>query len=118
MIKYARSGLLRLSGAHSDAFAHSFRSHAPTCSDAFVIALAREMPVKTIADLLEVGDDRIWRVLDHYVPAARTLEDFSDVTAVRVRNPGSSGHRFQKYPATQSNFIRPVIPGYSATPVK
>jgi len=33
--------------------------------DAFVIALAREMPVKTIADLLEVGDDRIWRVLDH-----------------------------------------------------
>jgi transposase len=27
--------------------------------DAFVIALAREMPVKTIADLLEVGDDRI-----------------------------------------------------------
>ena len=35
-----------------------------------------------------------------------------------VRNPGSSGHRFRKYPATQSNFIRPVIPGYSATPVK
>lgn len=50
--------------------------------DAFVIALAREMPVKTIADLLEVGDDRIWRVLDHYVPAARELEDFSEVTAV------------------------------------
>lgn len=50
--------------------------------DAFVIALAREMPVKTIADFLEVGDDRIWRVLDHYVPAARELEDFSEVTAV------------------------------------
>ena len=39
--------------------------------DAFVIAMAREMPVKATADLLEVGDDRIWRVLDHYVPAAR-----------------------------------------------
>ena len=52
--------------------------------DAFVIALSREMPVKTIADLLEVGDDRIWRVLDHYVPAARKLEDFSDVTAVGI----------------------------------
>lgn len=32
-----------------------------------------------------------------------------------LRNPGSSGHRFRKYPATQSNFIRPLIPGYSAT---
>lgn len=52
--------------------------------DAFVIALAREMPVRTIADLLEVGDDRIWRVLGHYVPAARALEDFSDVTALGI----------------------------------
>ena len=45
--------------------------------DAFVIALAREMPVKTIADLLNIGDDRIWRVLEHYVPAARAQEDFT-----------------------------------------
>lgn len=52
--------------------------------DAFVIALAREMPVKAVADLLDVGDDRIWRVLDHYVPAARALEDVGDVSAVGV----------------------------------
>lgn len=63
--------------------------------EAFVIALAREMPVKTIADLLEVGDDRIWRVLDHYVPAARELEDFCDVTAVGIDETAARrGHNY------------------------
>lgn len=63
--------------------------------DAFVIVLAREMPVKTIADLLEVGDDRIWRVLDHYVPAARALEDFSDVTSVGIDETAARrGHNY------------------------
>jgi transposase len=52
--------------------------------DAFVIALAKEMPVRAIADLLEIGDDRLWRVLDHHVPAAHALEDFSDVTVVGI----------------------------------
>ena len=52
--------------------------------DAFVIALVREMPVKAVADLLDVGDDRIWRVVTHYVEAARAEEDFSTVTAVGI----------------------------------
>ena len=53
------------------------------------------MPVKTIADLLEVGDDRIWRVLDHYVPAARKLEDFSEVTAVGTcETAARRGHNY------------------------
>lgn len=47
--------------------------------DAFVIALVREMPVKAVADLLDVGDDRIWRVVTHYVEAARAEEDFGAV---------------------------------------
>lgn len=52
--------------------------------DAFVIALVREMPVKAVADLLDVGDDRIWRVVTHYIEAARAKEDFSTVTAVGI----------------------------------
>lgn len=52
--------------------------------DAFVIALVREMPVKAVADLLDVGDDRIWRVVTHYVEAARAEEDFGAVTAVGI----------------------------------
>jgi transposase len=63
--------------------------------EAFVIALAKEMPVKAIADLLEIGDDRLWRVLDHYVPAARELEDFSDVTAVVIDETAARrGHNY------------------------
>jgi hypothetical protein len=60
--------------------------------EVFVIALAKEMPVKAIADLLEIGDDRLWRVLDHYVPAARELEDFSDVTAVGIDETAARHH--------------------------
>jgi transposase len=33
------------------------------------------MPVKTIADLLDIGDDRIWRVLEH---CKRSIFDKSD----------------------------------------
>ena len=63
--------------------------------EAFVIALTREMPVKTIADLLEIGDDRIWRVHDHYVPAARALEDFSEVSAVGIDETAARrGHNY------------------------
>lgn len=51
---------------------------------AFVIALVREMPVQAVADLLDVGDDRIWRVVTHCVDAARAEEDFSAVTAVGI----------------------------------
>ena len=63
--------------------------------EAFVIALARLMPVKAVADLLETGDDRIWRVLDHYVPKARELEDFGGVTRVGIDETASRrGHTY------------------------
>ena len=51
---------------------------------AFIIALVREMPVQAIADLLDVGDDRIWRVVTHYLEGVRAREDFSAVTAVGI----------------------------------
>ncbi len=41
-----------------------------------------------------------------------------EAESAKLHNPGSSAHRFRKYAPTQSNFIRPVIPGYSPTPVK
>ena len=42
-----------------------------------MIALVRAMPVKAVADLLDVGADRIWRVVTHYVETARAEQDFS-----------------------------------------
>ena len=63
--------------------------------DAFVIALVREMPVKAIADLLDVGDDRVWRVVTHYVEAARAEEDFGAVTAVGIDETAARrGHAY------------------------
>ena len=63
--------------------------------DAFVIALVREMPVQAVADLLDVGDDRIWRVVTHYVEAARAEEDFSAVTAVGIDETAARrGHAY------------------------
>ncbi|KKL07161.1 hypothetical protein LCGC14_2588790 [marine sediment metagenome] len=50
--------------------------------DAFVIALVRELLVNTVADMLGVGDGRVWRILPHYVEGARTHEDFSGVNGM------------------------------------
>ncbi len=48
--------------------------------EALVMALARQMPVNAIADLLNVHDTRLWRIIRSYVDAARAAEDFSGVT--------------------------------------
>ena len=39
--------------------------------EAFVIALAKEMPVKAIADLLKIGDDRLPAPCQHRLKAAQ-----------------------------------------------
>lgn len=52
--------------------------------DVFVIILVREMLVKIIVDLFEVGDDWIWCVFDYYVFVVYVLEDFSDVIVVGI----------------------------------
>jgi transposase len=52
--------------------------------EAFVIALCQGMPVAHVARLVEVSDDRIWRVLHHHVDQARAREDFSTVRRVGV----------------------------------
>uniref|UniRef100_UPI00399B5A70 ISL3 family transposase n=1 Tax=Roseovarius halophilus (ex Wu et al. 2025) TaxID=3376060 RepID=UPI00399B5A70 len=63
--------------------------------DAFVIALVRAMPVSAVAELLDVGDDRIWRVVTHYVEAARAEEDFEAVTAVGIDETAARrGHAY------------------------
>ena len=52
--------------------------------EALVVTLCREMPVNTVARHLGVGDDAIWRVLHHYVEAARGREDFGAVRALGI----------------------------------
>ena len=50
--------------------------------EALVVTLCQAMPVRQVAQLLSVSDQRLWRTLDHYVDQARAQEDFSGVCAI------------------------------------
>lgn len=63
--------------------------------EAFFVALCEQMPVLAVAQLLGVSDDRVWRVLDHYVTQARSREDYSTVR--RISADERSAHRGQRY---------------------
>jgi transposase len=63
--------------------------------EALVLALAKEMPVRAVARLVDENDTRIWRILRHYVDRARAAEDFSGVTQIGVDETASKrGHHY------------------------
>ena len=63
--------------------------------EAMIMTLAKAMPVKTIAAFVNEHDTRLWRVLHHYVDAARDNADYSEVTQVGVDETSSRrGHNY------------------------
>lgn len=63
--------------------------------EAMIMTLAKTMPVNTIAAWVNEHDTRLWRVLHHYVDAARADADYSDVTQVGVDETSSRrGHNY------------------------
>lgn len=63
--------------------------------EAFVVALCTQMPVHAVARLLGVSDDRVWRVLDFHVEAARACEDYSEVRRISAdERSAHKGHRY------------------------
>ena len=63
--------------------------------EAMVMAMAREMPVLKIAQLIGETDHRLWRVIEHYVTKAREAVDMSDVHAIGVDETSSRrGHDY------------------------
>ena len=63
--------------------------------EALVMAMVREMPVLTVARLVRETDQRLWRVLDHYVAKAREAADLSEVRAIGVDETSSRrGHDY------------------------
>jgi transposase len=63
--------------------------------EALIMAFVREMPVKVAAALLGEHDTRIWRVMDHYILAARSKVDCSEVK--RIGADETSARRGQDY---------------------
>ena len=63
--------------------------------EAFIMVLARDMPVKAMARLVKEHDTRLWRILDHYVDQARRGQDYSAVTRIGVDETSSKkGHNY------------------------
>ena len=52
--------------------------------EAMALALCQELPVRQAAALLRCSDKRLWRRIEHYVSAARALDDMSDVGIVGI----------------------------------
>jgi transposase len=50
--------------------------------EALIIAMARTMPVKTVARMVGEHDTRLWPIVHHYVETARDAADHSEVTRV------------------------------------
>jgi transposase len=63
--------------------------------ESLIMAFVREMPVKIAAALLGEHDTRIWRVMDHYILAARSKVDCSEVK--RIGADETSARRGQDY---------------------
>src|SRR6516162_2030587 len=49
--------------------------------DALVMAMVQAMPVAVVARMFDEWDTRLWRVIHHYVEAARDRADHSEVTS-------------------------------------
>lgn len=63
--------------------------------EAFTLVLAREMPVKKVADILKETDTRLWRMILAHVDAAYAEADFSGVRCVGVDEfSRCRGHRY------------------------
>jgi transposase len=63
--------------------------------EAFVLALAQEMPVSAVAELVCEHDTRLWRIVHHHVGQAHAAQDWSAVTAVAIDETATrKGHRY------------------------
>jgi transposase len=63
--------------------------------EAFIMTMAKGMPVNAIARLVGEHDTRIWRILHHYVEKARGEQDYSQVRTVGMDETSSRrGHNY------------------------
>jgi transposase len=63
--------------------------------EAFVLALARKMPVLSVAQIVGEHDTRLWRLIDHWVNEARDKRNDKDVGEVGIDETSSKrGHNY------------------------
>jgi len=63
--------------------------------EAVVMAMVQAMPVAVVARMIEEWDTRLWRVIHHYVEAARDRVEYSAVTSIAVDETAARrGHNY------------------------
>lgn len=63
--------------------------------EAFVLTLAREMPISQIAELVGEHDTRIWRILHFHISKAYSNKNLSELTHVGIDETSSrKGHKY------------------------
>ncbi len=63
--------------------------------EALVMMMAREMPVKSVANIVGETDMRLWRIVNHYVDEAVEAQDLSGVERVGLDDTSSRrGHDY------------------------
>lgn len=63
--------------------------------EAFILTLAREMPISIIAEIVDEHDTRIWRIVSSHVKKSYSEKDFNKVTQVGIDETSSKkGHNY------------------------
>ena len=75
--------------------------------EALVMILAKSMPVLAVARFVNEHDTLVWRIVTHYVDAARATADHSTVTQVGVDETAS--RRGQRYVSFGTREKRPYF---------
>ncbi len=60
--------------------------------EALVIELCRHMPVNCVSKIVNVDDERLWRLLDKYVESAHACEDFSELFSIGMDETSRAKH--------------------------
>jgi transposase len=63
--------------------------------EALALSLCQSMPVRQAAQLLRCNDKQLWRRIEHYVGAARKLDDMSEVKEIGIDETSlRKGHHY------------------------
>lgn len=63
--------------------------------EALLMQLCHAMPVKRVAKVAALNDDKIWQMLERYIDQTRTYEDFKAIEAIGIDETSrSKGHEY------------------------
>ena len=63
--------------------------------ESFAMILVRDMPVNKVSQIIQVDDNKLWRMMQYYTEAARKQEDYSEVTKIGVDETSKAkGHDY------------------------